>query len=111
LKFSKEPIMTKTSVLVHDDQVRLLVRQARDRQTETVRLAKASNPPPGGYARPAGEQEWQGTSNTRGGRGTDKAPFGQDQGGDRCMAAIRQVLAQPFKEAGGLITMLGSRAA
>ena len=110
LKIGK-PIMPSLDILCHRNEVRLAVREARDRASEEQRLSKASNPPPGGYARPQGEAQHQGTSNTRGGRGNDKSGYGEGIGGDRCMAAIRQAMSQPFKEAGGLITMLGSRRA
>jgi hypothetical protein len=109
LKLARGPIMPNNNPLLHTREVRLAVRQARDRRSEELRLAKASNPPPGGFARPEGEQEWQGTSNTRGGRGRDKAGYGEDQGTDAAMTAVRRALASPFREAGGLITMLGSR--
>ena len=64
--------MTTTNVLVHDDEVRLPVRQAHDRRSEEVRLAKAANPPPGGWPKPAGIDEHNGLSTTAGGRGRDK---------------------------------------
>ncbi len=111
LKHSRRPLMSNTSVLVHDDEVRLQVRQAHDRKTEAARISKASNPQPGGFAKPAGEAQHQGTSVTAGGRGRDKAGYGEGTGGDSCMAAIRSAMQRPFKEAGGLIMLLGSRAA
>jgi hypothetical protein len=109
LKLSRNRAMPSTDILVNSREVRLAVRQAKDRRAEEIRLSKASNPPPGGYARPAGEAQWQGTSTTAGGRGTDIAPPGRDEGEDTAMQAILRTLAAPFKESTGLITMLASR--
>jgi len=109
LKISrKAPPMLK-SVLIHDDAVALQVREARDRQAEEKRIAKADLPggnPPYREALP----QWQGTATTAGGAGRDRAPAGQDEGGDRCLAAIRQAMSQPYRENEGLIQLLGSRA-
>jgi hypothetical protein len=109
LKLSRR-ISTMKSVLIQPGAVRLAVREARDRRSEELRLGKA-NPVPGGDNLPyRGDRgQWQGTGVTAGGAGKDRAPFGQDEGTDRCQAEIRAALARPFAEAGGLVTMLRSR--
>jgi hypothetical protein len=111
LKLSrKQAAMNKPSVLIHRSAVALQVKEAKDRRSEAIRTKaqEVSNPPPGG-PRLDRMGEHNGVGTTVGGRGTDRAPFGQDQGTDRCQAAIRAALARPYAEAGGLITLLGSR--
>src|SRR5208283_5203418 len=72
LKISrKAPPMLK-SVLIHDDAVALQVREARDRQAEEKRIAKADLPggnPPYREALP----QWQGTATTAARRARTKA--------------------------------------
>jgi hypothetical protein len=113
LKLSRRPFMK--SVLIHDTEVRLQVKQARDRKAEAARITKAqaaTNPPPGGpVGVTATEAEHNGVGTTSGGRGRDLGGFGQDQGGDATLAAIRRMLATPYRENEGLVTLLGSRAA
>lgn len=114
LKLSRRPVVTtqRSSILCDPRQVAITVREARDRKAEAARFAKAGTDLPCGnpdyrQTQPQG----QGTSTTAGGRGKDKAPYGQDQGADEAMQSIRRMLAQPFAEAGGLVTLLHSRAA
>jgi hypothetical protein len=95
LKLSRKQIPMANSPLLAADQVRLMVRQANDRAAENTRISKAANPPPGGWPKQTGEDQHQGTSNTAGGRGRDKAGYGEGTGGDSCMAAIRQAMSQP----------------
>jgi hypothetical protein len=115
LKISKGSNMQKArpAILCDPRQVAITVREAKDRKAEAARIGKAmaDNPPPGGGwpQRPMGEH--QGTSTTAGGAGKDKAPFGQGQGVDTCLAAIRRTLATPYREGEGLVRLLASRAA
>jgi hypothetical protein len=111
LKISKGSNMHKArpAILCDPRQVALTVREARDRKTEASRITKAANPPPAGVARPAGEDQWQGTGTTGGGKGRDRASYGCDQGTDAAMQAVRAALGNPYREAGGLVTMLSGR--
>jgi hypothetical protein len=110
LKIGKGPTVTsqKKSILCDARQVAITVREARDRRSEELRLGKAALPGGNPPYRDAVAQ-WQGTHTTAGGGGRDLAPFGQDIGSDRAQAEIRAALARPYAEAGGLITLLGSR--
>jgi hypothetical protein len=111
LKISRKQISMAKSVLIHDDQVRLMCREAKDRKSEAARITKANNPPPGGWPKPAGMDQHQGTGITGGGKGRDRAAYSEGTGADSCMSSIRAALNSPFKEAGGLITLLGGRRA
>jgi hypothetical protein len=110
LKISRRPIVTtQNSILCNKAEVRLAVHQARQRRAEEQRFAKTANPPPGGFARPAGIGEHQGTGTTAAGKGKDRAPYGCDVGTDAAMHPVRAALGNPYRESQGLVTLLGSR--
>ena len=109
LKISKGSNMQKApSILCSAPEVALMVHQARARLAEQQRLSKANALPCPPTA--AGMAQHNALSTSSAGRGTDKAPYGEGLAGAAdCMAAIRRMLAQPYRESCGLITLLAGR--